>query len=324
MRVLAHVHRFPPVFNSGAEWYLFSLLDELRSYGVEVRVAARDVGSDYEFRGIPVEALKGPRVGELETRYREADVVVTHLDLTRGAMQEAQRAGRPLVHLVHNERQLRFWNVTRSKASLVVYNSRWLRRQVEVVQGDTLLADRSLVARPLVRVSEYETPRDDTGALTLVNLSENKGALLAWELAARLPDRWFIGVVGSYHDQLLPSPTLSNVEVVPNGDIVPVYARTGILLMPSFYESWGRTALEAGASAIPTIAHPTPGLLECLGSAGIFANRLDVNDWVDWVRRLDDPSLYREMSDAAWTRAKLMNTAAVEDVRDLHRRLEAL
>lgn len=319
------MHKYPPVHNSGAEHYLAALLGWLRARGHEVEVAARDAGRDYEWRGVRVRALKGGRLPELEQAYRDCDVAITHLDLTRGAMVEAQRAGKPLVHLVHNEKSLGFWNVTRSKAALVAYNSHWVRRRVEVDQGQTLLADRSVVVLPYVCTGDYYAGR--TGdALTLINLSENKGATTVWGLAHLLPHERFIGVLGSYHDQLLPPEGLSNVEVRPNTeDILSVYRDTRVLLMPSLYESFGRTALEAASSGIPTIAHPTPGLLEAMGSAAIFADRMQPTAWRDWVRRLrDQPDFRAEMSESAWLRAGAMERRSRADMLELEQRMMAL
>ncbi|MFZ4156354.1 glycosyltransferase [Streptomyces pseudogriseolus] len=67
--------------------------------------------------------------------------------------------------------------------------------------------------------------------------------------------------------------------------------------MPSLYESWGRVAIEAFASGIPVIAHPTPGLVESLGDAGIFAYRDDLGAWIHALHALKDP--------ANWTQASL-------------------
>jgi glycosyltransferase involved in cell wall biosynthesis len=67
-------------------------------------------------------------------------------------------------------------------------------------------------------------------------------------------------------------------------DIRGVYRQTGILIMPSHYESYGRTAVEAMCSGIPVIANPTPGLLESCGSAGYFADRNKLDEWVEAIR----------------------------------------
>ena len=77
----------------------------------------------------------------------------------------------------------------------------------------------------------------------------------------------------------------------------------GILLVPSDYESYGRVAVEAMGSGIPVVAHPTPGLKESLGSAGVFADRDDLDAWEAAVRRLHSPKVYPQASRAAAARA---------------------
>ncbi|UQA91872.1 hypothetical protein [Streptomyces halobius] len=44
--------------------------------------------------------------------------------------------------------------------------------------------------------------------------------------------------------------------------------------------------MEPFASGIPVIAHPTPGLVESLGDARIFAYRDDLNAWIHALRSL--------------------------------------
>lgn len=322
MRVLAHVHKYLPVHRSGAEGYLHEILSFLLKNGHEVQVAGRDVGSDYDYEGISVRALKGDRIAQLKEAYQWCDVAVTHLDLTRGAIVEAQRAKKPIVHLVHNERTLSVQGVKRTTADLVVFNSDWLKRHVEYVQGDRRFLDVSMTVRPLVRVHAYKmcAPYQRRDHLTLINLSDNKGAPLFYQLAGLMPERKFLGVEGSYHEQI-PPPNLPNIEIIPNGEILPVYERTSILLMPSFYESYGKTALEAACSGIPTIAHPTPGLLEALGGAGIFAGRLIPSAWVEWISRLDDPHIRQTMSDAAFEQAHRQQVRALEEMREMEERM---
>ncbi len=81
----------------------------------------------------------------------------------------------------------------------------------------------------------------------------------------------FLGVRGAYGRQVMPPPRLPNCEVLDSVTgkemRTHVYGRSRVMLMPSLYESWGRVAVEALASGIPVIAHPTPGLVESLGEA---------------------------------------------------------
>jgi glycosyltransferase involved in cell wall biosynthesis len=69
------------------------------------------------------------------------------------------------------------------------------------------------------------------------------------------------------------------------------------------YESYGRVAVEAMCSGIPVVAHPTPGLMESLGEAGVFADRDDLDAWEAAVKRLFSPKVYPQASKASAARA---------------------
>jgi glycosyltransferase involved in cell wall biosynthesis len=155
-------------------------------------------------------------------------------------------------------------------------------------------------------------------------MCENKGAHLFWALARRMPKTRFLAVKGAYGKQIVEE--LPNVEVqecVPGDQMRDmVYARTRILLVPSSYESWGRVAVEAMASGIPVVAHPTPGLLESLGDAGIFCDRDDPGCWEQQIRRLSNHLAYKSASVKAAARSRELDpspdlerwVAAVESV----------
>jgi glycosyltransferase involved in cell wall biosynthesis len=95
------------------------------------------------------------------------------------------------------------------------------------------------------------------------------------------------------------------VEVIEHTeDIRAIYKRTKILLMPSEYESWGRTATEAMCSGIPIICTPTFGLKEnCLNSA-IFVERNNIDGWMKEIEKLQGKKEYTEASLKSTMRAK--------------------
>jgi len=80
--------------------------------------------------------------------------------------------------------------------------------------------------------------------------------------------------------------------------------------MPSDYESWGRVGVEAMASGIPVLAHPTDGLVESLGSAGVFCDRDDADAWQAAIESLDARDAYRAASRKAKARSKQLDPAA--------------
>ena len=142
--------------------------------------------------------------------------------------------------------------------------------------------------------------------MTLINVNPDKGAHVFYELARRFPAQKFLGVEGSYGEQIIRTD-LPNVEWVAHvpGHLMRerVYARTKVLLMPSVYESYGRTAVEAMVSGIPVIAHPTLGLREALADAGTYAHRDDIDAWQNALRGVLNPDGWRTASQKAARRA---------------------
>ena len=315
LRILAHVHGYPPQENAGAEHMLHVILRWLVSRGHQARVMVGPERKSYELDGVSV--VSGHIVGTdhaaffhwAEQHARWSNVILTHLDFTSNAMGIARVNARPLVHLVHNEMQLGYHRVT--DAALVIFNSAWVAEAVGW-QGP------SLIVRPPVFARDYLVEPDDIGAITLVATIKLKGVETFYEIARRMPKRRFLGVQGAYSLNIPPDPELSNVEIRPNGpDIASVYRQTRILLVPSQYESWSRCAIEAATSGIPVIASPTPGLRESLGEAGIFVERDDIPGWCRRIDSLDDESTYRRVSDAVRARAAELETASEQELQAL-------
>lgn len=311
MRVLAMLHAYPPAHNAGAEWAAHGLLRELVARGHEVDVLLSQSGGvsvGYELDGVTVHPHRGK--GDPIQWMRgdgRVQVVVTHLENTPRASILADLNAIPVVHLLHNTFEFTKSWLVKGLPSLVVYNTAWMRANVEAwweaERGDRPMPP-GIVVRPPVYVDDYQAKPGS--CITLINLTEEKGARVFYALAERMPRRRFLGVIGGYGHQIIRDD-LPNVEIVehtPGHDMAKqVYGRTRILLAPSVYESYGRVAVEAMCSGIPVVAHPTPGLLESCGDAGVFCDRDDLDAWEAAVKRLSSPKIYPAASKAAAARA---------------------
>jgi glycosyltransferase involved in cell wall biosynthesis len=160
-----------------------------------------------------------------------------------------------------------------------------------------------MVARPAVSPDRYKVSRGKS--VTLINLWPDKGAEIFYKMAEEFPEVPFLGVIGGYGEQVIRDlPNVTIMEHTP--DMKKVYGDTKILLMPSKYESYGRVGVEAMASGIPVIAHPTEGLRESLGDAGTFVDRDLPGEWKTALSGLLKPARYGKMSKLATTRSELL------------------
>lgn len=320
MRVLAMLHLAPPRHCAGGEMMTFAMLRALalRGHAVDVQLSRQTPdAAPYDYEGITV----WPRVDVHSDPFRhlgDADLVVTHLENTPRAVILARGARVPFAIVCHNDQAAtREWLV--EDAAVLVYNSQWMRESLGARPND-------LVVYPPVHSDEYRIARTGS-AITLINLNRDKGAMTFYRLAERMPDVEFLGVVGAHGDQVIPSAgDLPNVTILPHRDartMRDVYRRTKVLLMPSVYESWGRVGVEAMASGIPVIAHPTPGLRESLGDAGIFVDRDDLDGYESAVRRLMTPRGYGAASKRARARSAELDTAVGPQLNAWCERVEA-
>lgn len=250
----------------------------------------------------------------VELALKRAHVILTQYQVIETAAVTAARARKPLVLVAHDDSLNPWIGLAKDKCGAqnvgLITNSEWL---------DTLYRFQgvaSITLYPPVYMKSYQTHTTRT-YITLVNCNENKGASLFYRLAQALPEFEFLAVAGSYGEQVTP-PRLPNlIAWGPQADMRRVYAVTGILLVPSKAESWGRVAIEAGSSGIPVIAAATPGLREALGPAGIFCDREDPAAWIGEIRRLrNSVADYEQASRAIHRRAAALDpTEQLEQMR---------
>ena len=284
---------------------LHEILLFLAARGHQVQVAVSGSYDGPSFEGIPVVATADSL---------KADIVVTHLDQTRTAVRYAN--GRPVIHLVHNHRQLAFHEV--DDAALVVANSGWIHN--EVVAGHRWARGKTIVVYPPVPPDRYrvETSRE---WVVLVNCYVEKGPRLFAQLARLMPYRRFLAVKGCYGTQER-MPTLPNLTVWEHQrDIRRVYERAGVVVMPSSYESWGRVAVEAACSGIPLVVASTPGLVEAVGEA---AQIVPTTNLEGWAKAIESAFTDPEWGERAYRRAAELWAETNRQLAVLEARLLAL
>lgn len=310
VHVLAVVDRYPPLVNAGAEWMLHGLLRDSAARGHRVTVATPCCAEPYDLDGVQVH----PYPAGLSVAH-DAELVVGHLAFTAEAVGHAQERGLPLVYLLHNDNQARWWGIDKDRASALIWNSEWIGRKMRS-ERDLLGIPATVIRPPLTR--QPRPASSDREFVTLVNPIEAKGSGIFYDLAARRRDLRFLAVEGAYGSQVRPGTKDGNVEWQPQtGDMAAdVWPRTRVLLVPSSYESWGLAAVEALACGIPVIAAPTPGLRESLGDAATFVPHDDPAGWARALAALDDPGMYDAAAGAALIRSGQL---AAQQALDLDR-----
>lgn len=300
MRILAALHR-PTTDLAGAEKMLHAMMRHLAEQGHEVTVITVErlgPASDTVFDGVLNKANTYSKA-ELAAEVPKYDIVLTHLDATDATLRVGHDTGVPVVIVEHNtfpahKRFLSRWGGPAG----VIYNSVWMAED----WAQSAKGIPSIIVHPPVNPADYVT---ETGEhVTMINLFKNGSVL--WKLANALPQVKFLAVKGGYGRQTIPTSVPRNVTLIDatNNVTTDIYARTRVLLMPSLYESWGRTAIEAASSGIPVIANPVPGLAEALGSAGVFRSVNDLKSWETAILDLlSDSTVYDAYADLARKRA---------------------
>lgn len=179
---------------------------------------------------------------------------------------------------------------------------------------------RTEAIRPILHREQIEIPEPFQGdCITLINANENKGVHQFLELARRMPDRKFLGVRPYYGNMTTPLPLGGNIDWIPfSDDIRTILRRTRILLVPSYYESFGRVAVEAMVNGIPVLyskpakSSPYPGgsiegMQSWIGDAALACDRDKPEEWMLAIGLLDEPEMYAKWSELSKAHIESMN-----------------
>ena len=304
MRILWIIHGYVPILNAGAEYYAHNLNTYLILQGHNVCVLVpeehgdkKNTNSYYEGVHISIANTKEERDALAEW----CDIVITHLDYTNIAMHYIN-SYKPIIWISHNTFFDSYMNVAKNATCSIIYNSNAMREM-----GKEKFTNDCFVLRPPISLKKpfmLDDPEPmNNEYITLINCNKNKGVEVLKQLAREMPERKFLAVTGCYDEQVLKFP--KNVTVVPSTkNIQEIYDKTRLILMPSFYESWGMVASEAMLNGIPVIANNTFGLHENLGGAGTYCPLDNIEKWKKSITLFDNKIVYNLKSKQSLERAR--------------------
>lgn len=282
MTVVALSHGYPPLWNMGGEVSLHRTL--VAANGKKFVLTSTD--KPYKFEGVDVQEIDAKNVLDIKTdpvpiakqlKSLDASVVIGQNELSLAAVKAARIIGATSVVNVHTPpRYGRGIADAMYETDYAIYNTYTAAAE----WGEP----KALVVHPPISPLPKDTYT--TGdAYTLLSSLRNKGVETVLSLAALYPDQRFI-IVRSPAEPTHGLPNieervakLPNVELHPRvapEDVEKYFKQTRILLVPSRYETYGMSAIEAAGYGIPTVHVDTPHVREGIGDGAILVPPLNV------------------------------------------------
>jgi glycosyltransferase involved in cell wall biosynthesis len=221
------------------------------------------------------------------------------------------------------------------RADLVVVISEHTAQQVQTRLG--VAAARIVLCRPGAPPASDGTRGDEQGPILFVGTIEPRKNLptlfAAYEqLTARRSDVPPLVLAGAAVEQseailaaVRASPAIAGrVDYrgyVSDAERQALYASASMLVLPSFQEGFGLTAVEAMQAGVPVIVSTGGALPEVVGTAGITVDPADAAGFADAIERLlDDPAERRRRRDAGREQARRFSwTASAATLLDAYR-----
>lgn len=311
MITTALTHGYPPLWNMGGE---VSLHRTMKAIPGEKYVLT-DTKESYVFEYINVNKINTKNVLDINTDYHNiakqlkeigTDIVIGQNELSLPAVRAAQEINAISVVNVHTPpRYGRGIKDAMILSDYAIYNTLTAAKQ----WGEP----NALVVHP--PISPLPNQISNNGdAYTLLSSLTNKGVTVMLDLAKRYPDQRFI-IVRSPAE---PTHGLSDLEErvakLPNIELHPrvspenVYKyleQTRILFVPSRYETYGMSAIEAAGYGIPSIHVDTPHVREGIGEAAILIPPLSLEGAIRGIKVIE--KRYDQYSKNARLRAEWLH-----------------
>jgi hypothetical protein len=278
----------------------------------------------YTFEGIGVKQIKTPNVLDInadpkpiaeQLKELNARVVIGQNELSLPAVLAARDIGAISIVNVHTPPKYGSGiSAAMLQSDYAVYNTEAAAKEWGEPEGFVLHP-------PTTPVANIKTNGD---AYTLLSSLLNKGVEVVLELAKRYPKQRFIIVrspaepTHGLKDIEARVAKLPNVELHPRvapEEVYKYFEQTRILLVPSRYETYGMSAIEAAGYGIPSIHVDTPHVREGIGKAAILIPPLGTEAAAKGIQLIEkDYNLY---SDRSLARAEWLYVRQQTELRDL-------
>lgn len=239
-----------------------------------------DTKKPYEFEGVQVKQIDAKNVLDIKTdpnpiakqvKNLNGRMVIGQNELSLAAVRAANGARAVSVVSVHTPpRYGRNLAEAMYETEYAIYNTH--TSAVEWGEPNALVVHPPISPLP----SKTYTKGD---AYTLLSSLRNKGVEVVLDLAKMYPDQRFI-IVRSPAEPTHGLPDIEDrVAKLPNVELHPrvapeevekYFKQTRILLVPSRYETYGMSAIEAAGFGIPTVHVDTPHVREGIGDGAIL------------------------------------------------------
>lgn len=282
MSTVALSHGYPPLWNMGGEVALHRAMTAIR--GDKFVLTATP--NPYTFEGVNVQQINTPNVLDVNSdpipiakqlADLNARVVIGQNELSLPAVLAASTADAISIVNVHTPpRYGRGISVAMREADYAVYNT----ANSAKLWGEP---DAFVLHPPISPLPANTLAKGD--AYTLLSSLVNKGVETVLALAKVYPHKRFIIVrspaepTHGLKDLEERAAQLPNVELhprVPPEEVYKYLEQTRILLVPSRYETYGMSAIEAAGYGIPSVHVDTPHVREGIGEAAILVPPLDI------------------------------------------------
>lgn len=284
MTVVAVSHGYPPFWNMGGEVALHRAMSVIKGD----RVVLTKTENDYVFEDIPVKKINIENVLDIhadpmqiveQLKGLRARVVIGQNELSLPCVLAAKALG--IVSIVNVHTPPKYGRGIREaviQADYAVYNTK--------AAADQWGEPNAVVLHPPISPLPKEI-KNKGNAYTLLSSLVNKGVEVVLALAKMYPDKRFIIVrspaepTHGLADLEERAALLPNVELhprVPPEEVYKYFEQTRILLVPSRYETYGMSAIEAAGYGIPSVHVDTPHVREGIGEAAILIQPLSIEE----------------------------------------------